>query len=710
MAELRIRVGAYIDRSFDATLRSVEQAAIRAQRKVQQEAQATEAVVVKTSRRRASAEEKAAKDGAKAQERAAKEAAKANTEAAKATNAARKALMKEWQAEADATVRSAKASTAAIVAVAKAASGSFDGAMRAANAHGSQAERRMTRLMTMQRAVAAQNPLFREYQFTPAARAVGRGFSAGARVAGRVGRAALGIAGDIAQGAGVDFSLGGHVARNADLEERAMQLVNSGYMPGAAGANGRRQSAGNIAGDARSVAMQTGFSSNDLIEGLQKFVGKTGDLETGRTIMKDLAVLSKATGTNLEDMVDAAGDVSTQLGDIPDKGAVIAAVMKQIAGQGKLGAVEIKDLATQMAKIASQAGQIEGNVADNIALLGAFAQESRQRGGSASATQAATSVQSMMNTFKTPARVAAFKAQGINVFNNQGMVRNPQEILMEALHAQGMSPTGFKKMFANVQGARAVEGFATIYRQAGGGQRGEDAVTQEFDKLKKVAMQETEIAESFAAAMKTSKSQATIFNEKLGLVVQTLSDSVMPAFAAIGPGLIAMLTDGSSWLKRFMGVDVIESVNKTGDATGRGIKDVTALEKLGNKAADEATGQKTFTQAEADAVNGMGEDVAAMDAQIAANKAQVASIKKRNSWYTPFENKNRNDQVNVLDQNTKWLEQQRSELAGQRDWLQQLMSDGTIKVKVVNEPAGGGPPAKNPAAVSGPGNEAPPPP
>ena len=62
--------------------------------------------------------------------------------------------------------------------------------------------------------------------------------------------------------------------------------------------------------EARQVANETGFGANQLMEGLQKFVGKTGDLETGRQVMRDLAKLSKATGTNLEDMVDAAGDVS----------------------------------------------------------------------------------------------------------------------------------------------------------------------------------------------------------------------------------------------------------------------------------------------------------------------------------------------------------------------------------------------------------------
>jgi len=142
------------------------------------------------------------------------------------------------------------------------------------------------------------------------------------------------------------------------------------------------------------VGGETGTDANAALEGLSKFVGKTGDLKLGRELMKDLAVYAKATGTELDDMTDAAADVATALPEAADKNKQVLAVMRAIAGQGKLGAVEVKDLASQMAKLAANAGQFEGSAADNIITLGAMAQESRQRGGSASASQATQSVAS----------------------------------------------------------------------------------------------------------------------------------------------------------------------------------------------------------------------------------------------------------------------------------------------------------------------------
>jgi hypothetical protein len=362
------------------------------------------------------------------------------------------------------------------------------------------------------------------------------------------------VAGDVMSGAGVDFDLASLVRKNVDIEKRATDLANSGYMVGAAGANGQRQDPNAIIAQARRVADATGYGTGDALEGLQSFVGKTGDLETGRAVLQDLAVLSKATGTNLEDMVDAAGDVANGLGDIPNRAAVIQQVMQSIAGQGKLGAVEIKDMATQMAKLAANAGQIAGDPAQNIALLGALAQEARQRGGASSATMAATSVASFMNTLKTPARAKEFeKATGRKVFNAQGMIRDPQELIMEALRAKGMDPEGFKKIFANVGGARATEGFATIYRQAGGGQAGEAAVAAEFERLKSAAMGQGETMESFRRSMETTESRVQVFNNQLQDTAHELQASLAEPLQSLAPLFLALVKSGTSFLSDVLG-------------------------------------------------------------------------------------------------------------------------------------------------------------
>lgn len=557
MAELRIRVGAYVDRSFEAVLTQIEAATKRSQAKVTQGTAASTALVVRQTRTQGAAMSKSYQDAE------ARFAALAASISGKST-----AMLAPG--------------TAAVQRFGSESKKNFDLAMRGFQAAGRSAEDNFRRIGKAQRDLAIAekvHPLFRERQLSPGAQSVVRGVRTGFGAARQAAGFAAGIARDVAAGAGVDFSLSSMVAKNVDLETRATDLSNAGFMPGAEGANGRRVSPRELMKQARDLGNRTGFSSSSVIEGLQGFVGKTGDLETGRAVLEDLAKLSRATGTNFEDMVNAAGDVSTTLGDIPNKGEAVAGVMRSIAGQGKLGAVEIKDLAVQMAKIAAAAGQFEGDPKENVALLGAFAQESRQRGGSASATQAATSVGAMLSTFKTPARVAAFKANGIDVTTSSGMVRNPKELVIEALRAQGMDPVKFKSMFANVAGARAVEGFATIYRQAGGGQAGEDAVRAEFARLEQAAMGAGEILESFNASLRTTEAQANIFNNKMQETAGEMQSALLPALIALSPAIIEVTKGISGWVAKFFGSDKVENEKDAGGAALTGMNLARDLER-----------------------------------------------------------------------------------------------------------------------------------
>lgn len=349
----------------------------------------------------------------------------------------------------------------------------------------------------------------------------------GFQTAGRFGM-------DIARGAGVNLNMGAIIGKAVSMEKRAVDLANAAVGTGVKG-NEERAKVPDLLHQARGIGISAGYDPERVLEGLQKFVGKTGDLKTGRDMLADLARLSSATGSELEDMVDAAGDVANALGDVDNKGAVVSHVMRAIAGQGKVGAVEMKDLAVQMAKLGAAAGAFEGDAANNVKTMGIFAQMARARGGASSATQAATSVAAMVNTFKTPARIAAFKAEGVDVLTKSGMIRDPFSILKDALVATQGDPERFKKMFANVQGARAVEGFATVYRQAGGGQKGLDAVNKEFEKLRAAAMDQEKIDEAHAARMQTSAAKIEVFNAKLTEIGAKVAEKVLPQMEKLGP-------------------------------------------------------------------------------------------------------------------------------------------------------------------------------
>ncbi|NUO48725.1 MAG: phage tail tape measure protein [Polyangiaceae bacterium] len=365
------------------------------------------------------------------------------------------------------------------------------------------------------------------------------------RAIGHYGSRAVG---GFLQGAGVETSIGGTYGRGVDFQRRATELSNQGYDPD--DPKKARRAPAEVATRIREAADATGFGRIEAAEGLDAFVAKTGDLETGLRLMKELGMLSKATGANLADMADAAGDVSNSLGDDfkGDRATAVSTLMKVFAGQGKAGAVEIKDLATQAAKLGASAGAFEGDPQAILSTMGGLVQMSRKMGGSASATQAATSVAAMVNTLKTPARMAAFKDAGVDILNpDTKLFRNPEDIITDSISKTRGDPEAFKAMWANVQGARGVEGFATVYRRARAGAleqgandeqsnaAGVRAVRDQFDQYRKAAMDDPEIRESFDLRMRDPDTKAQLFNNRMEDVAGRVGETLLPALEKLAP-------------------------------------------------------------------------------------------------------------------------------------------------------------------------------
>ncbi len=359
----------------------------------------------------------------------------------------------------------------------------------------------------------------------------------------------------LANSAGYKLSATDSMGRNIELQRRATDLSNQGYIPSL---GKERIDPREVEKQIKSAADSTGTDRLGAAEGLAAFVGKTGELQLGLDLLPKLGKLAKASGSDLSDLADAAGDVSSSLGDMaPDKKAgKVDAVMRMLAGQGKIGAVEMKHLSTQAAKIGTASTAFGGDPEKNIAFMGALTQMSRATGGSASATQAATSVSSFVNTLKTPARVKQFEAQGIEVYNKKtGIMNDPEQIILKALSKTKADPVAFKKMFANVQGARAVEGAANIYRrnrasalEGGASEKDADiagltAVKKEFDRFREITMKGKELEDSFQARMGNQDSKSAQFNAKFDDIIERMGDRLLPAFEKLEP-VVLKATEG----------------------------------------------------------------------------------------------------------------------------------------------------------------------
>lgn len=403
------------------------------------------------------------------------------------------------------------------------------------------------------------------------------------RSLGGAARGSMSVASEFARGAGVDTSLANTFGRGNRLQSMAVDLSNQGL--NTAGGKGR-ESPQKVEARIREVADATGMDRETVAAGIGNQVGKTGNLQTALAGAMDLAKMSKATGSSFADMADAAGDVGNALGEAGDMGNAdkkaqrIADIMRTFSFQGKMGAVEIKNMASQMAKLGSAAGQFEGDAGDNMVKLGALMQLARAEGGASSATQAATAISGMTNTFKTPARVAAFKKQGIDVFNEQGQIKDPVELMKQAFTKtrQG-DPTDLKKMFYNVIGAKPVESLSMTYRkayQAAGGSKNDkaadkaglaavDAKMAKFnpttDKARKQIAGDMDSA--FAATMGTNESKAQILQNSMDDVAARLSEKLAPAASKLVPILESLANKGAavvSWMAENPGKAIVAAI------------------------------------------------------------------------------------------------------------------------------------------------------
>ena len=156
-----------------------------------------------------------------------------------------------------------------------------------------------------------------------------------------------------------------------------------------------------------------------------------------------------------------------------------------------------------------------------------------------------------------------------------------------------MDPTGFKTIFQNVQGGRAVDGFANIYRQAGGGQAGEAAVIAEFERLKKATIDMAEAEESFRLAMQPAKTQAEVFNQTMRETAMKVQQEVTPALIAMAPAAVAAAQGLAKAVEFFTGKSAVGAQIQS---TGGNVANVIAASKAGIKAGEVDKGQEAMNQ------------------------------------------------------------------------------------------------------------------
>lgn len=354
------------------------------------------------------------------------------------------------------------------------------------------------------------------------------------------GRTAMGVA----RGVGVDMDLGSLVNKSVQMRKMAEDLASAGWQPeGNDPAAKVRQDPAALMREARAAGNKAGLDPLQAISGMANFVSTTGDLKGAREIIGDLGVLARATGTEFDDMVTAAGEVSAKLGDIPNKGPMILSIMRTLAGQGKIGAIEIKQMAVEMAKVGSAAKAFNMAPDKAMQMMGAIMQEARQQGGAKSASVAANAAMALVQTLTKKATLKNLQAQGVQPFADPGkdtQLLSPETIIMAAIHKSKGSQRVLASMFKDTMAYRAVRGFATTYNDAKGTHEDKmGAVRGEFTRLKKAQMSQGEVATQFAASMKGDEAKIQLFNNRLSEIGAEVGGKLLPALGQLAPYVVS---------------------------------------------------------------------------------------------------------------------------------------------------------------------------
>lgn len=358
-----------------------------------------------------------------------------------------------------------------------------------------------------------------------------------------IGRA-VGVGANLARtvaGLGGGFSLADAVQDRARAQGSAADIANSGYIPNADNpANRVRRSSGEILSAATAAGTPMGYSQQETLGGLGAFVGKAGDLSMGMKLMPQLAELARATGSEFEDLANAAGDVFNS--DTTQSAEQLMEALRGVAGMGKVGNIEIKDVANQAAKATASASMFEGDRASNISTLFAMGQEARARGGATSATEAMTSVARFGSDVAKG--TAKFGALGIKTKGAGGVLRGPEDIIKDSLRATKGDVSKLSGLFGE-RSVRGVLGFADIYRKAGGGKGDAKAeasaiaeVEKEFKRLKEAQISEREQRESAALRMREADMQMT---QVVLQMKEAFAKELLPTILQVAPEFIKLV-------------------------------------------------------------------------------------------------------------------------------------------------------------------------
>jgi hypothetical protein len=356
-------------------------------------------------------------------------------------------------------------------------------------------------------------------------------------------RAALGSVATLGRSAATFAAIGGTALVGNAVYKRSQDISASQRLANQAGTPERQ------AAILEGATKVQGFTTTESLSALEKWADVTGDLPAGEKILGELGATALATGTQLDELAAAAANAFIPIKDsVPDAVGQMQAlknIIRATAGMGAVGAVEIKDLASDMAGLAAQAPKFAGTTEEVMATAVAMAQAARQRGGAASAPEAVTSVERFGSDVMN--KQGKLRALGVEVFTDDShtKMKGQKDLVTEILDATKGDLGKLGDIFSE-RSIRAVQGFAPLYNQAEKQQKGSGkaAVLAEFARLEKATLTDSSQRERVSAIMQTPEMQLKetfkALNKDLGAEFIPILQDLIESLRRATPNIVAM--------------------------------------------------------------------------------------------------------------------------------------------------------------------------
>lgn len=363
--------------------------------------------------------------------------------------------------------------------------------------------------------------------------AVGR---AGSRTMGMVrgvsGMATIGATAAIASG----------VRSQALLERRITDLINATRTSGGAAQVNRDD----IKKRAMASATTWGLDPSEVVGGLNVVAERAGGaegLKVALPIWDELTKTAKAYGIAMEDMgAVTAAAINTGV----KKGPELTQLMLDLVEQGKVGQIEFRNLADELAKISAPGMTTAMNPGDVVRTMVGVGQIAAR--AKVSPEESRTAVAKMMEDFVNKSK--NFKELGVNLWDPSGKgMRDPTELLIETISAaERRSQKTGTDMMEILGGSRlftksakgVINPMIGIFRQAGGGEAGAAALRKEFMSLSgakgTVAARDKSLALVMESPIEKMAVEVQKFNQEMGKLLPRLTE-LMPVVTKLTTAL-----------------------------------------------------------------------------------------------------------------------------------------------------------------------------